>query len=1297
MNTQYIVALILILVVALFFMARKTREGFMDVYSPEYDDYATATRSEMIQMGQKRYNRFSDPLDVFRPGIAGGANGNSKTSSELRTLEAKIQNTIRSSDLITGDPNNALSKTGLLATKLPVREALPPESAIIKEAKKCEAIKTRDACKILTDPTYKNCGVCINKGTSIFNTMTEEDFAKNAGKHIGGMLIIPDDRLAAEEEARERGGAPVYQPTIGECPEQFFYVNKEVCNKEVNRQNCKEVGETGGFVSGKTVEGKGYSGAGGLNESCAMCSIGDNAFLYEPKVPAAGFTIRVRAVTPVGTGRNILKVMGTNGKLLGQAKAMGGQEIVIDLSDRVNEGDSVSFVVIQEYPHRPKGKVEVFNVDRRGFEAQLNSGSDRYGFSSAAAQSFCQSIGTQPATKAQLEQGYTQGSQVCWNGHTADGFTGYPMQSTKTNGRCGNIGMNDTPGANAGAWCYGIKPPVGTYASPNEFETEVKPWFELHNPMDPPLEDKGPMNSRYNGGEYEAPNYRGVIVQWEMPHADPKRRRFPVEPSIISVNGMGPNTTTSDGFKIFKILRRLGTFGSSQMIVRPRPADIPNMLSNQYWIWANLKGNNEFRFGAKVPGIYRDPFYREDIARCPRAPMVGQQATLNLMKVSPCLKDNQVAGNYSIECLTTLFRSAGGVLDMGKLSPTVDSANIDKLMYTDSTKKTGPRDQDDIMAMLDNLYSIASRGRDSNGEPITGTPRERRDKINQAALAMLGMELVSPCEDISENSTGDIMIVTKKAPYDSECLNHLYMNAGFDSSRGSEGTNSSTVKGTYTSIGDRFSGLLKKEKDTAENKERHPFATCQKSGTMAPIRENGSSNFEMNNKVNAIVMANGGNIQAAQSYYNNIYQTANKTINPDMNPSKAAIKEQVDAVKMCYGLDKAADPVSTGCGVKARYVRVLRSGMNSEVDRNLTVTSENLHIQIPQLQVFDSTGTELAKGKPTSAASVWDGWGGRSNPGTAVDGEARPRAHPNEYHDAAWTSESDQFWMVDLGKVHEIKKVMYYNRTDCCMYRARNMPIQLLDADKRVVAQKLLSEKAVKNLKEEIVFGPDDVRISLPIGAITPGLPVRIESAVQNGLSLKDQGGFVYSQVVTNMNDGQFLNAFGFVVRPALNGTTGAVSFEYINAPGKFLWHYPGANLRLYINTVSGQNFMNAASWIIRPALNGAPGFVSLESCHSPGHYAIMAIRMPAVVTVQRLSGSSSPYDLFRASWQIKRLQGAPYAALVVESARRTQTFKNIEYVSINGGTVVPMARNSQGKRVEVKWDFSERQWVEKY
>jgi hypothetical protein len=431
-----------------------------------------------------------------------------------------------------------------------------------------------------------------------------------------------------------------------------------------------------------------------------------------------------------------------------------------------------------------------------------------------------------------------------------------------------------------------------------------------------------------------------------------------------------------------------------------------------------------------------------------------------------------------------------------------------------------------------------------------------------------------------------------------------------------------------------------KEKDTAQNKERFPFATCQRSGTLAPINEKGASNTAMNSKVNAYVMANGGTIAAAQAYYDSVYQKANRSLNPDMNPPKALIQEQVEAVKQCYGLDKAADaPVTSNCGVKARFVRVLRSAMNTGVDKYSTVTSENLHIQIPQLQVFGADGTELAKGKPTSAATLWHAG---TNPATAVDGNAMPRRHPQEYHDAMGP-ESNHWWMVDLGKVYEIKKVVYFNRTDCCNYRALNMPIQLLDGDRKVVAQKLLSNTAVKDLKEEIIFGADDIRIPVPLGAITPGLAVRIESAVEKGLSIREQGTFAYSDIASNLENAQFLNSYGFVIRPALNGMSGAVSFEYKDLPGKYLFHYPGANLRLYVNSVSGPNFLAAASWIIRPALNGAPGFVSLESCFSPGHYAVIKVRSRGVIVVEKLNSNSTPFDMFRACWQIKRLQAAPF------------------------------------------------------
>jgi hypothetical protein len=41
--------------------------------------------------------------------------------------------------------------------------------------------------------------------------------------------------------------------------------------------------------------------------------------------------------------------------------------------------------------------------------------------------------------------------------------------------------------------------------------------------------------------------------------------------------------------------------------------------------------------------------------------------------------------------------------------------------------------------------------------------------------------------------------------------------------------------------------------------------------------------------------------------------------------------------------------------------------------------------------------------------------------------------------------------MVDMSAVYPIKRIVYYNRADCCRHRASGMIIELLDANKQVV------------------------------------------------------------------------------------------------------------------------------------------------------------------------------------------------------------------------------------------------------
>ncbi len=1204
MNTKFIIALILVLLVVgiVVFYGRKTEPFSVNVRSMELDDIENVTRDEYIEISKNRYNRFADPYDSFRPGFAGNM-----SNSDIDKLEKDLRNTLRSGDLVPADPKNKDSKTGFLYTALDVRESIPPVSSVMMEARKCEAHKTRDACSILGKKETSRCGVCIKGGT--------DSRELNPKKHIGGLLILPDDRKMYEEEAKDENRAPLYEPTIGQCPEGFFYVDRDQCEKEVNRLNCKESGESGGFQGGHTIENKFV-----VKESCAMCPSGDSNFIYEPKGSnKRKFKPRVRVITPTGTGLNRVRAFVGNDNV-GEAVGLGGQELLIDFTANVSEADNVRFVINQQFPHRPRGKQEVYNMSNQ--DIKLN-------FSMEQAKTMCENSGSRMATKSELNAAYDTGAQLCEYG-LAEGFHGMIMQ-TEFAPKCGKgIGLNSLNGQNSySAWCYGIKPPVGHYVF--DKTKRIKVWdFYL------PEDNETPSKKSMHGPEYEAASYRGVIMQWEMKGIDPTARRVGIESTITSVMGMDPTTVTTDGFKMFKVLRRMGTFKASQMIIAPRPASSPNMMTSQYWIWSNQAKNYEFTFTAKVPGILANPRYVEDIVRCPRGPILGEESSLDLLKISPCMKDGQEPGRYSVDCLTSLFRSAGGDPYSGTLSPQMGPDNQRKLMYGNDGKA---RDQDEILDMLVEITNTVSSGRDKQGELVGGNnKKERRRIINESAQKMFGVDLVTPCEDVQEDSQGNILLIAKSLPLDADCLDHLYTNAGYDKSRGMEGAVSGTLKATYQNIMDRFSGLKNKEKDP--EKDKYPFMTCKRSGDNAPIREDGSINISANARVNQRAINSGNSVDAVQQIYNEVFTKANRTFKEDEDISPEKIEEHNKNVKACFGITKNAQNaiLPTKCGVMARYVQVLRS-TSSRVPRY----ESYYHIQIPQIQVFDSTGAEIGKGKSATANSIWLNGREGVSAQKAVDGTAAPRAHPNEYHDQNTGDDSKEFWLLDLGNVFEIRKIVYYNRTDCCFERAMHMPIQLLDADKRVVAQKLLSMKAVTDLKETIEFAKEDVMPRIPIGNLVPGsaTPIRIETAVETNACMREAGGAIHTEIMSVEMSAQNINRFGFIIRPPLNGRAGAVSFEFIDSPGQYLMHYPGANMRLYINKSDWTP--KSASWFIRPALNGAPGWVSLESCHSPGQYAIRWPRDAGISIVERVNPNGPELPKLRACWRISRLQAAPF------------------------------------------------------
>lgn len=827
------IALLLIL-----YFVKPIKEGF-GIY-----DHLDKNPGEYERQSKGKYNLFSDTADLARGNFI-----NSIDPGQIAQANAKMK-----ASMSTSDPTpSSFANTLLGLQTLDTTSELAPSNKIHEEAKKCEALRTRGSCKDLGDPKYASCGVCIKGGSPVTYNNTD--------KHIGGLLVLPDDRREAE-----LGGKP-YHPTTGNCPAGYFFVDRAKCERESNRLDCKEAGESGGFQGGRTIEGNDVIG-----QKCAQVpKRGDDQFVYEPKTRT--FDVNLRALTPSGTGICKIFVYNNKNQQIGYGiNENPGTDLVVRVSG-VKEYETLAIVVATEVPYRNKGNSEVF---------QITSGYDE---TRDTATNVCKRIGTTIATKSQMNRSLQSGAQLCSAGWGLD-FIGYPGQAAwkAPGGGCGSSGLNNwlfTDGSSVqrgASWCYGVKPPE----SKNKIMSKsIKPFFGTYGVNGFPSQaDKPDQWSEY-GPTYQAPYERGILLQWEMANGQ-ANRTLPFEPTITVINGKGPSSTTSDGSRVFKTLRRFGSFAKSSTFVSPKPSGNSRIMSNQFWIWSNQPLDQQVRFEAQVPGAFVDTFYEEDRILGSIGPLVGNPETAKLLRTSPCMKEGQAAGKYSLECLQNLFVSSGGDINSGKLVS--ENGGL--------TQLNAKGDMDAIAAYLTELYDLATTGKDANGLKVGSNSKEHAQIVNGAAQLMFGFDISTPCEDITEDADGNIVLVPKTGAVDADCLDWLWLNTGTDQSR-YIGDGSRKIKNTYVSIGDRFSGLTSTE-GNKEVRSNYPFQTCQRTGSLAPITKSGALNNAAINKANT-----KGGIQAIQDYYNSIFQLAN---NPT---SKDRAKDQENAMEKCYGVKKA--------------------------------------------------------------------------------------------------------------------------------------------------------------------------------------------------------------------------------------------------------------------------------------------------------------------------------------------------------------------------------------------------------
>jgi hypothetical protein len=240
----------------------------------------------------------------------------------------------------------------------------------------------------------------------------------------------------------------------------------------------------------------------------------------------------------------------------------------------------------------------------------------------------------------------------------------------------------------------------------------------------------------------------------------------------------------------------------------------------------------------------------EESFQCAAAPFITKSSSAEFLNSGPCYKKGQGPGKYSMECLQSIFTSAGCDVK-GEGYPNSQAKATQLMTKGGQALKVG---QIAGQVYQDSLSSYS--GRSASGAKLS------LGQWNEVSRKCTGRQILSPC-DLDDKANG---------PLSSECLNYLWQNMGANDRRpGSTGPTYSNTIATTSLAG--------------TNNQY-----CTPRGTMAPINANGNLNqqgFQAAQKQ--------GGVQKVKAFYDNIHKRAND------NRLKDSDRQQ--AIQQCYGVD----------------------------------------------------------------------------------------------------------------------------------------------------------------------------------------------------------------------------------------------------------------------------------------------------------------------------------------------------------------------------------------------------------
>jgi hypothetical protein len=242
---------------------------------------------------------------------------------------------------------------------------------------------------------------------------------------------------------------------------------------------------------------------------------------------------------------------------------------------------------------------------------------------------------------------------------------------------------------------------------------------------------------------------------------------------------------------------------------------------------------------------------QDEAALCASSPYIGLEKSAQLLQSSPCYAKGQRPGNYSKECVQSVFDSAG-CTSSGTAYP-YNAANAKAISYDKNGKALSVGG---IANIVYDMYNTAMLGQDANGEPL------EISVWDTASMACLGTHKTSVCDKYDKIN----------GPLGADCLNYLWLNSGASDQLpfgiGSTYTGSTNSASLQAKRGNRF---------------------CTSGGSMAPMDEKGN--------VNQVAVAQAqdkGGVASVTQFYDTISKKANDN----------AIIDEVRKpfIEQCYGV-----------------------------------------------------------------------------------------------------------------------------------------------------------------------------------------------------------------------------------------------------------------------------------------------------------------------------------------------------------------------------------------------------------